>query len=85
MTGSPLAEEIPLTLKAFSGLSPRDKTATIISRGVEYFMRKQNLDATVTAPHIITHWIVTDLGTAAGRQLLAHALDQMVCFNLKCK
>ena len=79
MTGSPLAEEIPLTLEAFSGLSPRDKTATIISRGVEYFVKKQNVDTTVTTPHIVTHWIVTDLGTAAGRQLLAHALDQMVC------
>lgn len=77
MTGAPLAEEIPLTLEAFSGLSSRDKTATIISRGVEYFVKKQNVDMTVTTPHTLTHWIVTDLQTAAGRQLLAHALDQM--------
>lgn len=75
--GCPLAEEIPLTLETFSGLSPRDKTATIISRGVRYFMKKQHLDTTVTVLHIITHWIVTDLGTADGRQLLVHALDQM--------
>jgi hypothetical protein len=79
MTGAPLAEEIPLTLESFSGLSSRDKTATIISRGVEYFVKKQNVDTTVTTPHTITHWIVTDLQTASGRQLLAHALDQMVC------
>lgn len=77
--GCPLAEEIPLTLESFSDLSPRDKTATIISRGVQYFMKKQHVDTTVTALHIITHWIVTDLGTADGRQLLVHALDQMVC------
>ncbi|PSN48119.1 UDP-glucose:glycoprotein glucosyltransferase [Blattella germanica] len=53
VTGTPLAEEIPLTLKAFSSLSPRDKTATIIDRGVEYYMKK-HADQT---PHIITHWI----------------------------
>jgi UDP-glucose:glycoprotein glucosyltransferase len=77
MTGAPLAGEIPLTLESFSGLSSRDKTATIISRGVEYFVKKQNVDTTVTTPHTITHWIVTDLQTTSGRQLLAHALDQM--------
>jgi hypothetical protein len=75
VTGSSLPDEIPLTLETFSSLSPRDKTATIISRGVQYFVRKQHVDA---SPHILTHWIVTDLGTADGRQLLAHALDQMV-------
>lgn len=79
MTGDPLAEEMPLTLEAFSGLSSRDMTATIISRGVQYFVKKQNVDTTMTTPHTITHWIVTDLQTAAGRQLLVHALDQMVC------
>ncbi|XP_069668834.1 UDP-glucose:glycoprotein glucosyltransferase isoform X2 [Periplaneta americana] len=74
MSGSALSEEIPLTLKSFSNLSPRDKTATVISRGVQYFMKKQQSEST---PHIVTHWIVTDLGTAEGRQLLTHALDQM--------
>jgi hypothetical protein len=77
--GCPLAEEIPLTLESFSGLSPRDKTATIIIRGVQYFKKKQHVDTTVTVLHIITHWIVTDLGTGDGRQLLVHTLDQMVC------
>lgn len=79
MTGAPLAQEIPLTLEAFSALSSRDKTATIISRGVQYFVKKQNVDTTMTTPHTVTHWIVTDLQTVAGRQLLSHALDQMVC------
>jgi hypothetical protein len=65
-------------VESFSGLSLRDKTATIISRGVQYFMKKQHVDTAVTVAHIVTHWVVTDLGTADGRQLLTHALDQMV-------
>lgn len=82
VTGSPLEGNIPLTVESFSSLSLRDKTATIISRGVQYFVKKQYVDTAATVPsHIVTHWVVTDLGTADGRQLLAHALDQMVCIS----
>lgn len=84
VTGSPLAGDITLTVESFSNLSHRDMTATIISRGVQYFVKKQYADkAAKVPPHIITHWVVTDLGTAGGRQLLAHALDQMVRMSVR--
>ncbi|KAJ9575218.1 hypothetical protein L9F63_025829 [Diploptera punctata] len=37
VTGQSLAEEVPLTLQTFSSLSPRDKTATMIDRGLVYY------------------------------------------------
>ena len=69
-----MAEEVTLTLQAFSSLSPRDKTATVIDKGVVYYTRKQ----TDKTPHVITHWVVTDLGTKEGKQLVIQALEQMV-------
>ncbi|XP_067014377.2 UDP-glucose:glycoprotein glucosyltransferase isoform X2 [Anabrus simplex] len=56
--------------QTFAGLSPRDKTALLSSRLLRYFESGR-------PPHILTHWVVADLGMQEGRDLVASALEQM--------
>lgn len=66
------------SVESFETLSLRDKTATLVSSGLlRYFSHKQTDRANTPALHILSYWVVVDLQTAKGRQLLLSALEQM--------
>lgn len=71
LTGASAADN---SADRFQSLSPRDKTASLLSR-IKYFTRKTG---TVEKPDLITHWVIADLDVPKGRELLKHALEQMV-------
>lgn len=65
-------------VKSLAQLSPRDMTATLMSN-IKYFHSKHSLEKlNGNAVHFLTLWVVADLETDVGAQMLMNALTYMV-------
>lgn len=66
-------------------LSVRDMTATLMSN-IKYFGSKHSLEkVNGNSVHFLTIWVVTDLSTVTGVQMLKNALTYMVCISKALK
>lgn len=65
-------------VKNLAQLSPRDMTATLMSN-IKYFNSKHSLEKlNGNSVHFLTLWVVADLETDIGAQMLKNALTYMV-------
>lgn len=65
-------------VKGLAQLSPRDMTATLMSN-IKYFHSKHSLEKlNGNSVHFLTLWVVADLETDIGAQMLKNALTYMV-------
>lgn len=68
-------------VKSLAQLSPRDMTATLMSN-VKYFHSKHSLEKlNGKSVHFLTLWVIADLETDVGAQMLKNALTYMVSVN----
>ncbi|GAB6021676.1 hypothetical protein CHUAL_004257 [Chamberlinius hualienensis] len=59
------------SIEKFSGISSADKTASIIT-GIQYITDKDNISFTP-----ITVWVIADIASDRGRQLILNAIEQI--------
>lgn len=70
-------------VKSLGQLSPRDMTATLMSN-LKYFHSKHSLEKlNGKAVHFLTLWVVADLETDIGAQMLKNALLYMVRIRIR--
>lgn len=65
-------------VKSLAQLSPRDMTATLMTN-IKYFHSKHSLEKlNGNSVHFLTLWVVADLETDVGAEMLKNALTYMV-------